>query len=329
MTSVLELREKLRDFYGKYEVYVVTCMKFVLAFIAFWLINSKMGYMEKLDNLAIPLMLALLCAFLPINGSVMIGALLILLHLWSLAMEVCLVAVGLFILMFFMYYKFASKNGYSTLITPIMCSFHLPEAVPVSMGLLRGPSAYLSMVCGVITFYYIKGVQNNIGNFTVIDDKEKISKVTMALEVLTKNYEMFLVIAVMCITALTVYVIRRMNISHAWRVAIIVGNAVQLALLTIGYLLMENGSEIPWVIGGIVLSTAVSLLLEFFLYNLDYSKVERVQFEDDEYYYYVKAVPKVYLAEKQKKVKQITPKKEKINRRELAEELDIDEDLFE
>ena len=39
----------------------------------------------------------------------------------------------------------------------------------------------------------------------------------------------------------------------------------------------------------------VSLILEFFFYNLDFSRVERVQFEDDEYYYFVKAVPKMFV----------------------------------
>lgn len=328
MTNILELREKLRDFYGKYEVYVVTGVKFILAFIAFWLINSNMSYMEKLDNPAVALLLALLCAFLPVNGSVVIGALLILLHLWSLSLEVCVVAAGLFVLMFFMYYKFAPKNGYSTIITPIMCYFKLPQAIPVSMGLLREPSSYLSMICGIITFYYVRGVQENIANFAAVDDNEKISQITMALELLIKNYEMFIVIAAVCITAMAVYVIRRMNITHAWRIAGIAGNTIELVILVIGYILLDNGKEIPWIIGGIVLSVIISLMLEFFLYNLDYSRVEHVQFEDDEYYYYVKAVPKIYMAEKNKKVKQITPKKDRFSRKELAEELDIDQDLL-
>lgn len=328
MTKILELREKLRDFYGKYEVYVVTGGKFVLTFVAFWLINSRMGYMERLDNPAVALLLALLCAFLPINASVVLGAGLILAHLWALSMEVCLVAAALFVLMFFMYYKFASKSGYSTIITTLMCYFKLPQAVPVSMGLLKEPSSYLSMVCGIITFYYIRGVQANIANFATIDEKEKVSKVTMALDLLIKNYEMFLVILAVCITALAVYVIRRMNINHAWRIAGILGSVIELGILMTGYIMLENEKEIPWIIGGVLLSAAVSLVLEFFLYNLDYSRVEQVQFEDDEYYYYVKAVPKIYMAEKNKKVKQITPKKDSFSRKELAEELDIEQELL-
>ena len=50
-------------------------------------------------------------------------------------------------------------------------------------------------------------------------------------------------------------------------------------------------------IGGAILSlfisTLIVLVLQFFIFNVDYSRAEYVQFEDDDYYYYVKAVPKI------------------------------------
>ena len=46
-------------------------------------------------------------------------------------------------------------------------------------------------------------------------------------------------------------------------------------------------------------------MLEFFVFNVDYSRTEHVQFEDDEYYYYVKAVPKNTVTAPQKRVKTI------------------------
>ena len=60
---------------------------------------------------------------------------------------------------------------------------------------------------------------------------------------------------------------------------------------------------------GLVLSVPVSALLmlviKFFAFNLDYSRIEKVQFEDDEYYYYVKAVPKVTVSTPERRVKKI------------------------
>ena len=103
---------------------------------------------------------------------------------------------------------------------------------------------------------------------------------------------------------------------------------MQMVILLVGYVMLGMPQKATWVLIGTAVSMVICLILEFFLYNLDYSRIERVQFEDDEYYYFVKAVPKVYLAKKDKRVKRITPKKTTINRRQLVEELDIDSDLL-
>ena len=66
------------------------------------------------------------------------------------------------------------------------------------------------------------------------------------------------------------------------------------------------------------------------LLTLDYTRVERLQFEDDEYYYYVKAVPKALIAQQQRNVKRFSGSdaSEKMSKRKFAEEMDIDEELL-
>ena len=46
-------------------------------------------------------------------------------------------------------------------------------------------------------------------------------------------------------------------------------------------------------------------------FSVDYSRTEYVQYEDDEYYYYVKAVPKINIVNAEVKVKQINARKTK------------------
>ena len=54
-----------------------------------------------------------------------------------------------------------------------------------------------------------------------------------------------------------------------------------------------------------VVSVVVGLLLEFFVFGGDYSRTERLEYEDDEYYYYVKAVPKAAVATSERSIKKI------------------------
>ncbi|GFI31766.1 MAG: hypothetical protein HFH50_03430 [Lachnospiraceae bacterium] len=329
MTGLLEMREKLRTFYGKYELYVTAGLKFVLGLVVFSVINGNIGYMERLNQPAAVLLLSLLCAFFPINAMVVLACGLILLHLFAVSMEACAIGLCLFLLLLFLYGKFAPRNGYSAILTTVLCFFRVPQVMPAAVGMLKGPSAYFSVLCGTVTYYYLRGVQDNLVNFTSTEETEGLAKFTAALKIFTGNKEMYLVLAAFLVTSLTVYLIRRQAISHAWRAAMVVGNVLQLIIFLLGYILLDLTDRILWVFAGILISMAVCLVLEFFLYNLDYSRVERVQFEDDEYYYFVKAVPKVFVAKKEKRVKRITARKRTtVGRRELAEELDIDQDLL-
>ena len=45
---------------------------------------------------------------------------------------------------------------------------------------------------------------------------------------------------------------------------------------------------------GTLVSIVIAMAVEFFVFSVDYSRTEYAQFEDDEYYYYVKAVPKTW-----------------------------------
>ena len=64
--------------------------------------------------------------------------------------------------------------------------------------------------------------------------------------------------------------------------------------LTAGYILLGISDKIKFmVIVGSVISVVIAMIIQFLFFNLDYSRTERLQFEDDDYYYYVKAVPKI------------------------------------
>ena len=56
---------------------------------------------------------------------------------------------------------------------------------------------------------------------------------------------------------------------------------------------METSMTVGKMFPGILASVLLGEILTFFCCGLEYRKTQRLQFEDDDYYYYVKAVPKV------------------------------------
>jgi len=52
----------------------------------------------------------------------------------------------------------------------------------------------------------------------------------------------------------------------------------------------------------------LAVVLQFCKGIVDYQRTELLQFEDDDYYYYVKAVPKLSVSESNKNIKHINSK---------------------
>ena len=323
MTGLLELKERLIRFFGKNEIYVVPVLKFILATVVFLLINQNIGYMTRLAGLPVTLVLALLCAVLPVNAILLFAFILIAAHLFALSMDVCVVGLILMLVI---------ADGYYAVLTPITFALHTPYIMPISAGLLRTPASAASIVSGTVMFYFLKGIKENEAVLSAVEeDSNATSKMVVAINQLLGNKEMYLVLATFIVILLVVYVVRRLSIDHAWTVAFLAGILIGLTVLISGFVMLGIKGRIVWIIVGSVISAVIAFIQQFLFFNLDYSRTERVQFEDDEYYYYVKAVPKIYVTTKDKRVKHIATKdeeKERISRKALAEEMDIDEDLL-
>ena len=65
MAFLLELKESFKKFYNRYNTYIVPASKFIIALICFIMINTSIGYMDKLKNPVFALLLSVICAFLP------------------------------------------------------------------------------------------------------------------------------------------------------------------------------------------------------------------------------------------------------------------------
>ena len=61
MMSLLVFKERLKEFYAKFDIYITPVIKFVYSYLAFWLMNRNIGFMAKLTNPLVPLVLALAC----------------------------------------------------------------------------------------------------------------------------------------------------------------------------------------------------------------------------------------------------------------------------
>lgn len=334
MVALLEMKEKLVRIYGKYEAYITPLLRFALALTAFLMINANIGYMKMVSTTPVALILAAVCSVLPVNAMIALAALVVLLDLYALSLEVFVVGALVFIFIYLIYFRFSPRYGYNAVLMPVCFKLGIPYVVPIGSGLLGELYSVVSVVCGSAVYFFLKGVHENETMLSSTSDASAsgTSRITIALNQLLMNKEMFLVIAIFAIATIVVYIIRRLDIDNAWTIAWISGILFETIGLVSGYLLLGIPGKIIGVFLGGVVSAMIALVLQFMFFNVDYTRTERLQFEDDEYYYYVKAVPKVVITGSDKQVKHIHKNKkedkERLTKKKFAEEMDIDEELL-
>ncbi len=310
MTTLVEIKQLIKSFYIRYEMWITPLWKFLLSFIAISAINSNIGYMEAIRPAPIVVMCALLCSFMPVNFMVFVTSIFVLAHLYAISIETLGVTLVLFLLMFLLYFRFGPGDTVVLILTPLLFMLGIPYLMPIALGLLAGPMSIGALSCGIVVHYllvYVKASATTMGVNSVAngEDTEIIVQLRTFLSGFLMNKTMWIMIVGFAAVLFIVWLLRRLPVDHSWKIAILGGAVTNLVILMAGDFKYDIQLPFSGVVIGTVFSALLCFVLEFFFFQLDYSRTERVQFEDDDYYYYVKAVPKVTLAEPEHKVKKI------------------------
>ena len=181
---------------------------------------------------------------------------------------------------------------------------HIPALLPVGSGLLANPMAALPAGCGVIFYYFIDLVREQSAVLQN-QDTEIPQKLKVLMDGLMKNQEMWMTMIAFVAVILLVYAIRTRAFDYAWRVSIVAGGVTYIFLMLVGGLFLNVQTSILELLIFSVIAILIGMVLELFVFGGDYSRTERLEYEDEEYYYYVKAVPKATVATSERNIKKI------------------------
>ncbi len=130
-------------------------------------------------------------------------------------------------------------------------------------------------------------------------------KLTLLSDSIMKNGEMWLTLIAFIVVILAVNLIRTRMFDYAWRIAIIAGGVIYIVIMLAGSMNFGISISVFSLIIYTVVAVLVGIILEFFVFGGDYTRTERLEYEDDDYYYYVKAVPKALVATSERSIKKI------------------------
>ena len=299
MTQLLVLREYLQQFYQKKSSVINPVFRFVISFIVFFSINQVIGYHPALNHWYVECILALAGVLMSGEMLLFFVAVFVVVHIFYVS-HILAVAVGILLaIIYFAYLKFIPEHAYYIIAFPIAFSLNIACGLPVLMGLLLGPVAIFPTVCGVGIYYLLRTITSVMS--TSAD--ASLNLYQAVIQQFLGNEEMYAMMAVFSLITILVYLIRRQEKDFAFEMAILAGGVANMVLiLVINYIFNVDINMLLFLLGSIV-SLLLVWVIQFMRIPLNYAGVENLQFEDDEYYYYVRAVPKMNIAMKDKSIK--------------------------
>lgn len=309
MTTLLTFRDNIKSFLGRYDFVITPIAKGIFAFVLLLMLNSQMGYLAALDNMVLLLGIAFVCAFVPIEILAGIGYVFVVLHSMKVSIDVGILALALVLFFYCAYMRFAPKTGVIALLIPMCYSLHITYAVPILLGVLVGPAAIVPAIFGVVLYHFQAGLVD-VSNMlsTVTEEEEAVQGYQYIINLFVDNKVILLAFVVFACVILVTYFIYRLSFSHSWIVAIIVGGVLNVVLFLVGSVTLLVEIELSSILIGSIVGVVLAIFLQFCKGIVDYQRTEHLQFEDDEYYYYVKAIPKLSVSETNKSVKRINSK---------------------
>lgn len=308
MFDIYEIRVLLITIYKKYERFILPIFKFIVSLILFIKLNNFLNYNEAINNAIFNTILSLIVTFIPGNWLVIILFFLITSHLLFVSLEVSAIVVSVMLVIMLMYIRIFPKLGYYIVAVPLFYSIGIPFAIPIFAGLFSGPVAIIPISIGVVIYYfsgYLSSIIELQSNSIADLPNTLINMYQLIVNTLLTDKAMILSLIIFIIVTLITYFIIQFEIDYVWYIAIVTSGVVNIIAFILGKILLNADINTIGLIIGSIFSIILVSAVQFLRICLDYSRAEKVQFEDEDYYYYVKTVPKIKISKTEKKIKRI------------------------
>lgn len=305
ITVIMMIKDKLKSFYAKGSVYIRHILIFALAFLSLYIVSKALGGDSVIDSPLICAAIALVCAFLTINVTVVVAVVYIIFHLFGISIELAVIATSVIAILYLLYFRFAPKTGFLLILTPIFFLLKIPYVIPIIAGLTVGMTGIIPVIGGTFIFFLTDFASYYSNTVTEFDLENALQNINYIIGNILTNKEMVIIMASFAVVITIIFLIKKLSVNYSWIIAIVAGCIIDAIIQIISYTMFDLDFNLTNMIVGHVVAIAVGLLLNLFLFSVDYSATETVQFEDDDYVYYVKAIPKIEVTSKKVTVKKI------------------------
>lgn len=306
MSGFLTARDGIRDFLRKYDEVTTPIIRFIVALVIFTSVNKMYGYSELFDRGIVIFLLSVISALVSDIVVVLVVGAVMCVNAFAISLEVGGLFLVAFILMYGLYMRMFPECSWILILVPVLYVFNLQFAVPLVVAIFVGLTGAVPAAFGVVLYYFSVFAGDVAETLKDPDKKEGFEPLTYVIKSLSHNKDMMVAIIVFGLVIVITNTIHRLSFDYSWYVAIAVGAICNVIFFIVCGSALDANIGAGAVLVGTIIGTIIAILIQICKSIADYSRKEVVQFEDDEYYYYVKAIPKLGVAAKNKNVKTVT-----------------------
>ncbi len=324
VVGLIYFKETLFKWYEKREKIVRPVFKGLVAFAVLYMTFQMFPYNPVAHYYVILAALSLITAFLPFPFLYYLASGVILYNLWEVSFDI-FAAFAIFLVVCAVgYFRIDGHYSYIAAIVPVLFYVNAGIAIPAVLAVAIGAEALFPAAVGVIVYYFSLSIKDA----SLVLGGTDTSGVGIGLQQVAKSIssnKMFMVMIIsVCATILITSLLRKAFYERAWLVAGTIGNTAMACLVLVGCMYCDIEITVWLVIVEAVAGMLLCLLVEFFRGIGDVSRAEKTVFEDEEYIYYVKAVPKLKVSQPEPNVKNMN---ESLYEEDLEEQIPMQEDI--
>ena len=307
MNAKENLNISMKEFFAAHEILISHILRFLMCLFGLIVVRFYFYEGSVLDNPILIFLLTLGGAFVPVSASSLLILVYGIMHIASFSLQTALMTFIIVFLGYLASIYYQAKSRFNLVLFPALYGMRIPFTLPLANGLLGRLSDIVPVVGGCFTGYYLKLVIEN--KAVLADQNGDLDAFSLFFKQMLRSQLFYCFLGANVAMFLIVYIMRTRNIRHAAVIGTVFGSLASFVIMIAGNLFFDSSENVIKFIIEMAFTLVAGLFICQFLFEMDYTRVEHLNFEDEDYNYYVTAVPKISISGEDWKVKRITGKR--------------------
>lgn len=292
MQIMLEIKDALEAFYEKNDLWIQPVLKGLLCFLCCFTALQRIGAGGLLRFQFFALGMSILSAILPLSIMPLWPVALILLYLYTHSLVLFLVAFLVFLMTALMNAMLHGSHSGLILFIPLCFYLRIPFFAPVIAAYTFGLTALAPVALGSFLYIFYEYLCQNLTMDTGTELTAMAESISGLFLRLLSMRSSVLILLAMVLSFFLLVTLQSLNFRYARELGTVLGPIAAFSALLLWLKQPIPGYSSGGMAAALMLSLVLSLLYGFLFLAADYRSTEKVQFEDEDYFYYVKAIPK-------------------------------------